>query len=48
VEENGYKAAENACFGLFNAQKKEQLDGQQAKVNAGIDRGAGGLDWKVK
>jgi len=40
VEKDGNETTKNACFGLFNSQQKEQLNGQQANVNAAINRGA--------
>lgn len=40
VEKDGNETTKYACFGLFNPQQKEQLNGQQANVNAAINRGA--------
>lgn len=40
MQKDSYEPTKYACFGLFNSQQKEQLNGQQANVNAAIDRGA--------
>lgn len=40
MQKDGNEPTKYACFGLFDSQQKEQLNGQQANINAAIDRGA--------